>query len=137
VREKVEELNEEIQGEEEHAQEHQEGAKGKAALRELNNGVNEAGRNDDQAGFTTAFVKRAGGNIAREISTKKRDFAFYPNGKLLAMTPEIDGARQENKIPKAGEQTEGWSGTPIKHETSKLSYRECEFRPLRGWWQVE
>ncbi len=98
--EKIRKLDEEIESEEDHAQKDQEGAQGETALRELHHGVNETGRNYDQARLATTFIERAGWNIARQISAEKRNFALDPNGKFLAVTPEIMAPVRKTKYPR-------------------------------------
>ena len=40
-----------------------------------------------RARFAAAFVKRTGGNVAREIAAQRGDFVIDPEGELRAMTP--------------------------------------------------
>jgi hypothetical protein len=98
--------DEEVEGEEKHAKEDEETAPGEAAARELHDGLNKAGGNDDQARFAATFVEGARRNIAREVSAEERDFGVEPERKFLTVTPGIDGACEEEKIAQTGENTE-------------------------------
>ncbi|MGB7726585.1 MAG: hypothetical protein WBL50_01040 [Candidatus Acidiferrum sp.] len=80
-------LDEEVQEEEEEAEEEEERPPGKAATGELGYGMDEAGGNDTETRFATAFVKWTGGNVAREIAAERGDFVIDPEGELRAMTP--------------------------------------------------
>jgi len=80
-------LDEEVQDEEEEAEEEEERAPGEAAAGKLRYGMDEAGGNNAETRFAAAFVKRTGGNVAREIAAKRGDLVIDPESELRAMTP--------------------------------------------------
>ena len=112
------ELDEEVEGEEEQAEDEEEGAEGEAALGEAADGVEEASRDYTEPGFGARKIEGPGRFVAREITAEGREFVFHPNGKFLAIAPEIQRAEQENPIAETSQQSKSRTRTPIKHGTS-------------------
>jgi hypothetical protein len=112
------ELDEEIEDEEEEAEEDKEGRPGETAAGELGDGMKEAGGNDAEARFAAALIEWAGRNVAGEIATEGGELVVNPEGELRAMAPKKEGAEHKDGVANKREQTERWTGTPRKHETS-------------------
>jgi hypothetical protein len=101
--------DEEIEEEEEGAEEEEESAPAEAALRELRDGMKEAGRDDAKTRLAPRFIERTGRNIAGKVSAEEREFVFHPEGKLFAMTPKKDGAEDKDKIAETSKKAESRS----------------------------
>ena len=95
-------LDEEIEEAEGEAKEKKEGAHGKTAARELDNGIENTGGNDAEAGLTAAFVEGADGNITREITPEKGKLVIHPECKLGTIVPEGERAENKNRITQEG-----------------------------------
>jgi hypothetical protein len=112
------ELDEEVEGEEEDAQEDEEGAPGEAAAGKLRDGVNEAGGDDAEAGLAAAFVEGADGNVARKIAAKRGELVVNPESKFGAIAPQEKSAENKNGVAETGKKPESGTGTPFKHGPS-------------------
>jgi hypothetical protein len=111
-------LDEEVEGEEEEAQNQEEGAYGEGALREAADGMEKAGGDYAEARFGAGKIKGADGFEAGQVAAEGGEFVFHPEGEFFAVAPEIQGAEQKNTIAEASEQTKSRTRTPIKHGTS-------------------
>jgi hypothetical protein len=127
------ELDEEVEGEEEQAEDEEEGTEGEAALGETADRVEEASGDYAETGFGARKVERPDRFIARQIAAEGGELVLHPGGELVAITPEVQGAEQENPIAQTSQQTQSRTRTPIKHGTSPPDGRPHYSKPLREW----
>src|ERR1700752_3420932 len=91
-------LDEEVEGEEEHAEDEEEGAEGEAGLGKTADRVEETGGDYTETGFGARKVERPDRFVAGEVTAEGGELVFHPNGEFVAIAPEIQGAEQENPI---------------------------------------
>jgi hypothetical protein len=99
----VTELNEEVEGEENHAENEKKCAPGEAATGEAAYGMKKSSGDDAEARFGARQIERPDGFKAGEIAAEGGEFVFNPNGKFLAMAPQVNGAKEEKTITYASE----------------------------------
>jgi len=88
-------LHKEVEEAESEAEEEEEGAQGETAAGKLDDGIEEAGRNDAEPRLASPFVEGSGGNVAREVAAEQREFVVHPEREFGTVTPKSE--RPENK----------------------------------------
>jgi len=116
-------LDEEVEGDEEHAENKEKGAQTAAAKRKAADGMDEAGGNDTETGFGTRQIKRTDGFKTREVAAEGGKLVFKPEGEFFAVAPEIDRAEKKDGVPEARQETKSWTSSPIEHSTSPQAGR--------------
>ena len=94
------ELDEKIEEEEKDAEEHENGAAMKMLAVHARERANKTGRNSFENGFFAKTVEGTDGGVARECAAKTVEFIADPNGKIIAIAPEIGSTDYENAVAK-------------------------------------
>jgi hypothetical protein len=115
------ELDEKVEEEEEDAEEHENGAAMKMFAVHTRERANETGRDSFENGFFAKTVERANSSVAGECAAKPVELIADPNGKIIAIAPEIGSAHYENAVAEERKNSQFWANSPSKHKASQTT----------------